>query len=107
MAHPAWGGHAQILNLSPGPPQGPHPVVDVAAPHTSGPRGSVARAGAVEAVALGEEILQRPGPGIEALTRRAIKPHEPGGRRRRVGPYAPVTHLLAADLTGHIRVEVG
>jgi hypothetical protein len=78
-------------------------VVNVAAPNA--PLSVDTRA--VQTVALGEEVLQRPGTRVELLACGAIGGDEPGGRRSLMGTHARVVHLFAAYLAGHPGVEVG
>src|SRR5215208_2783435 len=78
-------------------------MVNVAAPDAPLP----VNPRAVQAVALGEEALQRPRTGVEPLTCGPVGGDEPGGQRVFVGPRAPVAHFFAAYLAKHPGVEVG
>ena len=75
-------------------------VVDVAAIHiTHGVRG-------VEAVALGQKVLERAGTGLGRLTHGAVAGRELRLRRSPLRAHAPVVNLVAHDSAGHLSVQV-
>src|SRR3712207_3034316 len=76
-------------------------VMDVAAVDVA----TLARA--VETVALGQEVLERPGAGVRGLSHRPVTTRELRLGRAPVGADAPVEDLAVHDAAGHPRVEVG
>src|SRR3712207_3978981 len=60
----------------------------------------------VEAVALGQELFERPGPALGRLPHGAVAGSELRPRRPPVGAQAPVAYLVSLTATGHLGVEV-
>src|SRR5688500_8405400 len=84
--------HALAVDARPGGLQRPRGVRDVAAMH---PAGAV---GAVEAVALGEEVVERPRSGGEYGAGRTIARGEFSGGRVSVSARALIIHPAAVAL---------
>src|SRR3712207_2620460 len=82
-------GHRERLYLEFGLLQGPGVVMDVAAVDFAPP------ARAVEAIALGQEVLERPRAGVVGIPHRPVTAREPRFGRAPVRADAPVAHPVA------------
>jgi hypothetical protein len=71
------------------------------------PRKTLPPGRTAETVALGQEVLERPGAGVEGASHRAVTAREPSILRAPVRADASVADLVSDDVAGHLRVEVG
>jgi hypothetical protein len=97
---PNLPGHREPLDLGLGGLEGPEAAVDISAPHvTFTVRG-------LEAVTLGQEVLERPGSALERLTNGQVAGRKLCFQHPPVRPDAPVADLVTLEAAVHLGVEV-
>src|SRR5918999_5909223 len=62
---------------------------------------------AIETVAFGQEVFERPGAGVEGFAPQPVTAREPRFGRTPVRADAPVTDLAVVGVAGHLSIEVG